>query len=795
MKSQQFLFSLFLLLSISLSNIYSQNLKVNITGKITDDFTGELISGASITIKDSVKNIVGLSDKDGRFKINNVPVGRRVVTVTKNGYMQYLLSDLEVKTGKEIFLEIALTHNYSETDSVLIVATNQSRQLNGLSKRTFTMEEIRRYPATYFDPARLVTAYPGVTAPDDGTNHLSVRGNSPASLSWRLEGVEIVNPNHLNNAGTISDRPSLTGGGFNILSAQMMRNSSFLSGAYEAQYGNSLGGVMDINFRRGSSGKDEYILQFGLIGLDISAEGPIGGKGNASFLGNYRYSTVGLLSKLGVSFGDETINFQDLSFNIEIPAKKAGTFRVFGMGGSSINSFRAVRVANDSLWKTQKDRSDITFKSKMGAVGFSHELLLGKKTFWRTVLVGSGLQSERNSDYLRDTVTLVRVGEDFYSQSRLSFTSGITHRFNSSLKLRAGVYVNQIGYDLYSRVRRISSTEALQTRGASKGKTGLLQPYAQLSYALKNKVLLEAGVHVMRLSLNGSTSIEPRARLRYAMNEKQSFTLGYGLHSQMQALSTYFSPVDSSGIEASYVNQGLDFTKAHHAVISYAHRFSDHLSLKIEPYAQVIFNVPISTNPMSSFSALNLFEDGFIGEALVNEGTGLNYGLEVSVERTLDRGYYFLASLTYYEAFYTGADGEQRQARYDGQYASSLTAGKEFYFNKEDKSRILGIHARFVYQGGYFNTPIDVEASRLAETTVYANDQAFSEKLPDYSRLDIRFTYTNQKKDANRILSLDLQNVMGQENIAYRYFDPQADQVITKYQLGLIPILTYRVEF
>lgn len=795
MKIQHFFFFLLLISSISLSNTYAQTLKVSITGKVTDDFTGELITGATVTFKDSVKDIAGLTDKDGRFKVDNIPVGRRVVKVTKNGYQEYHLADLEVKTGKILFLEIKLSQNVSLADSVVIVANNRSRQLNGLSTRTFTMEEVRRYAATYFDPARLVTSYPGVTAPDDGSNYLSVRGNSPNGLIWRLEGVEIVNPNHLSNGGTPSDRPTRTGGSVNILSAQMMQNSSFLSSAYGAEYGNSLGGVMDINLRKGSVTKDEYILQFGLLGIDIAAEGPVAAKGEISLLANYRYSSVGLLSQLGFSFGDELINFQDLSFNLDIPTKKLGTFRVFGIGGKSKNIFEAVRVANDSLWATQKDRSDITFNSRMGALGFSHQIVLGKKTFWRTAFVASGLESERIADYLQDTTTLVRVGEDNYTQSRLSFTSGVTHRFNAGIKLKAGIYANQIGYNLVSRVKAASDPNPIRTRGAAEGKAVLLQPYAQLSLSPMKNLEVDAGVHMMQLDLNGATSIEPRVRARYTLNEKQSVSLGYGLHSQMQPLSLYFSPVDSSGLEPEFINRDLGFTKSHHAVLSYAHRFTDHLSLKVEPYFQYLFNVPISTQANSTFSALNLFEDNFIEEQLVNDGTGINYGVEVSAERTLDRGYYFLASATYYESNYLAADGVERPTRYNGQYTGALTAGKEFYFNKEDKSRVLGIHARFIYQGGYYTTPIDTVASRIAETTVFANDLAFTEKLPDYYRLDLRIMYTSQKKEANRILSLDLQNVTGQENIAYRFFDPQANEVITKYQLGLIPILTYRVEF
>jgi hypothetical protein len=362
-------------LCLSLS---AQGLNQSVFGLVTDELTGEPLMGATITVKDSVKDISGKSDDKGKFKIDNVPPGRRVVKASLPGYASLTIPDVVIQTGRQNRLEIQLSQNVSMADSVIITASEISRKLIGPSTRVFTVEETRRYATTYFDPARLATSYPGVVATDDGANHISVRGNSPNGLKWRLEGVEIVNPNHLANGGTASDRPSLAGGGVNILSAQMLSTSRFLSGAFDARYGNALGGVMDVDLRSGNPTKDEYTLQFGLLGLDVAAEGPFGEKGKASFVGNYRYSTVGLLTQLGVDFGGEKINFQDLSFNFDLPTAKLGTFRVFGMGGTSRNLFEARRVA-DSLWSVQKDRSDITFRSRMGAAGISHKILLGEK--------------------------------------------------------------------------------------------------------------------------------------------------------------------------------------------------------------------------------------------------------------------------------------------------------------------------------------------------------------------------------------------------------------------------------
>lgn len=771
-----------------------QALEQMIRGQVRDEYTLHPLKGARIVVSDSTFKKIQESDDKGEFTVDNVPYGRHAVRVSLDGYEEYYISDLDVIAGKDLFLDIRLTPFTFVAEGATIVARERTRQLMGVSLRSFTVEETRRFAATYFDPARLATSFPGVTSVNDQANHISIRGNSPNGLVWRLEGVDIVNPNHLNNAGTFSDRPSLAGGGVNILSAQMMAASNFSAGAFDARYGNALSGVMDISLRKANHKRDEYTLQFGLLGLDISAEGPVGDKEKGSFIGNYRYSTVGLLNRLGISFGDERINFQDLAVNTWFDLGKAGSFTVFAMGGKSNNFFDGQRV--DSLRRNEKDRLDIAFKNRMGALGATHTLLLGSKTLIRTVAAASAGESERLGSAILDSLSTRLIEEDRMSERRLSLTSSITHKFGTGLTVQLGGFANQISFDLRSRSRTPADTLPLRLLAAAQGQTLLLQPYLRTMFRYGQRISGEAGVHVMRLMLNGATAIEPRGSLRYQIGPKHSISAAYGLHSQMQPLSYYFTPSDSADGVINYVNRNLGFTRAHHAVLSYARRITETLSVKAEPYVQQLFNVPVVSRPGSTFSALNLIE-GVIVDTLQNSGSGRNYGVELSIEQTLHKTFYFLLSGSYYRSLYKMAfsDTLWRSTRFDGRYAGSLSIGKEFSKTKETARRTWGIDLRALYQGGFLAMPIDTLGSIAAGTTLYQSEKGFAERLPDFFRLDLRLSHKRNKPGYTRTIALDIQNASNRQNIAWRYYDPVLGAVQTRFQLGIIPLLTYRVEY
>ncbi len=778
----------FLILFVFLiSQLNAQSIVQQVTGVVTDLAQDAPIEGVKVTVEGE-NELSALTDAKGRFQIDNVPVGRRRIRFEKADFATYLIPDQVVDAGKVLSLEIKLSETQYTTGPVVITAKTTSRDLQSVSTRTFTVEESRRFAAAYFDPARLVTSYPGVMQTNDQANHLVVRGNSPNGIVWRLEGVDILSPNHHSNAGTFTDRPAASGGGTIILSAQMLANSQFHAGAFDARFGNATAGVFDIHLRKGNTDKPHFTAQAGVIGVDLSAEGPIG-KNGASFLANYRYSFTGLLAVMGITFGGEDIRFQDFSFNLHLPTKKAGVFTLFGIGGLSSNEFEGPRA--DSLREEGKDRFDIRFYSDMGAAGATHKLLLSPRTLWRSTVAISALNARRFGDLILTDTAVFPTENDRLRQSRLSFASHIDHKIGRRAAIPGGLDAYRYGFDLRSTFTPfvVPTTERVIASGA--GDTWLLQPYVQGQFALRPGLDLRAGIHGMYLTLNGSAVAEPRASLSWTPAPAHNLRFAYGLHSQMQQPGLYFSTPNELRPEDN-PNRELGFTRAHHLVLSYGWNIRPGLELRVEPYFQRYFGVPVSVNPQSLYSGLNQFE-GYVVDSLVNEGTGRNYGIETSLERVFNKNYYFLVSGSLFRALNTAADGVERSGRFDGRYQFSATGGYEKAFGK--KSKILSVNLRAVYRGGFLAQPIDAVASAAEGRTVFVANEGFTDQLGDFFRTDLRVAFKRNRAKLTRTFAIDIQNVTNRQNEAFRVYDPVLGRIDTRYQLGMIPLLSYLVEF
>ena len=297
----------------------AQTLTSTLRGSVKDFDTHQPLAGASVQLVGTDKGTV--TNSEGTFRFDQLPTGRYNLAVSYLGYETSTIPEILLESGKEKVVEVRLVQAGKQLDEAVVRST---RPIAYNSIQAITPEQTLRYAATYLDPARLAVSFPGVATANDQANGLVIRGNNPNGMQWRLEGVEIVNPNHTSNAGTFSDRSTQTGGGVNILSTQLMGDSYFLTGAFPAEYGNALSGVMDMRLRKGNDEKQEFTAQAGLIGFDLAAEGPLSKNSKASYLVNYRYSFTGLLGALGVTFGGEDIRYQDLSFNLTFPTKKSG---------------------------------------------------------------------------------------------------------------------------------------------------------------------------------------------------------------------------------------------------------------------------------------------------------------------------------------------------------------------------------------------------------------------------------------------------------------------------------------
>ena len=784
-------YMLLLLLAVPFST--HAQLSQTLRGQIAEAGIEQPVPGAVVRIVLPDTTLHAVTDAQGWFAIKEVPLGRHKVMVQHVAYRPLVLKGMLVEAGKEPVLQLQLEPAAHALEEAVVHATKAINPLTeGLNTVPLSVEQTERTAVTFYDPARFVETAPGVIIANDQANNVSVRGNTPNAVHWELEGLEIVNPNHLSNAGTFSDRITYGGGSVNILSSQLLGYSAFYKGAFAPEFGNAVGGIFDMHLRRGNNEEREHTVRLSLLGMDFATEGPVGNS-KASYLVNYRYSTIGLLSALGVDFGNEAITFQDLSFNLVIPTQ-SGTFTVFGIGGLSQNDHSA--LADPEEWESEKDRYDILFSSKMGAAGATYSKPLGSRTLLNAAVAWSGTESSRLSTFSTDSIIPPLYGEDedYFQEQKLSGRLDLHYRLSKRYSLRVGSRASLGRQELLAQrgQKVLYHSEAIAEAWEP---FLLLQPYVALRGQLSNSLSFVTGLHLLHYSLAGDLSVEPRFQLAWAPSQKNQFTLAYGLHSQTQLAPVYFARVTDLSGEAIFPNLDLGLTKAHHITGGYTRALTPATFLKLEAYYQHLYNIPVAEDDASTFSAANQLE-GYVTQPLVNEGIGRNYGLEMSLLRPLESGYYYTVSATLFESEYaTRPGGEWLNTPFNSTYAVSAVAGGEIYSSRGGKSRSYHINVRSQYRGGFWQMPIVQSASVAAGATVFNDEEGYTNRLPNYFRTDIRFAIKRERKNYTRTISLDLQNVTNHENVGFYYFDPLLNEVIAQNQLGIVPVLAYRIDF
>lgn len=775
-------------LSLLVGITYAQNYSQSVSGRITDKDSKQPLPGATVVL-DGVAPVKGtMTDAEGYFRLGQVPVGRQTFRISFIGYNEVILPEVVVTTGKEVVLNVELTEILAKIDEVKVVAARQNKDkaLNSMatiSARKLNMEDAARYAGGFYDPARMVSAFAGVSAVEgDGVNDIVIRGNSSRGLQWKLEGIEIPNPNHF------TDGQGATGGAVSIISSNMLSTSDFYTGAFPAEYGNATSGIMDLNLRTGNPDKREYGFQFSIIGTALTLEGGFSPKSKASYLLNYRYSTFGYLSKMGlIDLGNNNLPpiFQDLTANINIPTAKAGTFTLFAVAGTSNTGTEPEKDATDQYY----ERED----HQMAVTGLKHFYLLAdKKTSVKTVLAFTsqadkweegtlGAQEQKN----------VRYNNKFsYPSMKASVT--LNSKISTNHLIRAGLTANQMYYDMFHR-EFDSQEQRYDTLLNQDGNSAMLQSFFQWKYRISERLEVNSGVHLLYFGLNGNTSLEPRAGLRYSLTPKQSFSLGVGVHSRAEAISAYMALIPDQSGKLKALNKNLGFSKALHGVLGYDYAFANNWRAKVETYYQHLYNIPVPADPANQYSSVN-FGYGIPDQAMVNNGIAYNYGAELTIEKFFTNDYYLLGTFSAFDSKYRANNQQWYNTVYNSRYMGNFLAGKDFRIGK-DKQNIWGINSKLVVRGGFRMSPIDHDAS-LRDREVRVDETRMNEdQMPAFFRTDFGTYLRINKSGYAYILSLDIQNVTNRANTIGYDFSDELNKVVNEEGMGLVPILNFRIEF
>jgi CarboxypepD_reg-like domain/TonB-dependent Receptor Plug Domain len=789
------------ILSLLPTEVSGQHLTQTIRGNITDADNHTPLIGVRVVLLNNIPTIGAVTDHEGNFRLNAVPVGRASIEVSSVGYESSVVSNLVVNSGKEVVLQLTMQESVQKMTEVVITNDKaQGEAMNEmalLSARAVSAEETMRYAGGFNDPSRIVSNFAGVTSTQDGSNDVIVRGNSPKYVQWRLEGEPITNPNHFGDQSAV-------GGSISTLNNNILGNSDFFTGAFPAAYGNALSGVYDVRFRPGNNEKMEGVAGIGLLGTDLTVEGPFKKGYSGSYLVNYRYSTAALLNALGALPISAVPKFQDASFKTVLPTKRAGIFSVFGLGGQSSISFKDV---TPRVWDLPGDRfmlpgikEDFIKKAHLLNTGLTHSYLINEGIYVKSSLSYSNDGIKDEVTEYSDSLDLRRTnfrGDIARSAMRASVT--VYHKINAKLKFESGtrLLINQLDFR-QSQIQ--DSANQLRTVVDFDERIASINSFTSAKYRPNERLTLVAGLHNTYVHFNKKATLEPRFAINWSLGRAGALSAGYGNHSAMEAVHHYFARVTLPDGRVTEPNRDLGLLRAHHYVIGYEKTLLSAVRIKMEAYYQDLYQLPVENDPNSLFATINEgLEFRYVD--LVNAGTGKNYGLELTVERFFKNGYYFLVNGSIYQSKYTALDGRERNTQYNGEYLANILLGKEISGLGRKNNQILGINVKAFFGGGRKIIPLLRDANGNLAVDVQNNQfydfsRAYENSIDDPYQIVLAISYKWNKAKTTQELFVNLDNITNQKRRILEYYDEtQPGKVGYQSQFGLFPNMMYRVYF
>jgi hypothetical protein len=429
----------------------------------------------------------------------------------------------------------------------------------------------------------------------------------------------------------------------------------------------------------------------------------------------------------------------------------------------------------------------------MGVLGITHLFRIRENTRFKTTVAGTYHDNATLSKSYKDDILDSFYGDDM-AESKLFIAEEFRTRTGTRDNLLIGASIEAITMNYLDSVY-LKDPEIFVHQYDLTGKLILLQGYVQWNHRFSNELSAVSGLHIQKKNQNREIALEPRVSLQWQAGTAHSFSVGYGLHSQLQARNVYFREVLIDTLLGVYVqpNKNLDFSKSHHVVLGYNYLINENLRLKAEAYYQQLYDIPVKRYP-SSICVLN-DEAGYYGmnlDSLVNKGTGRNMGIEITFERFITGNYYYLATFSLFDSKYEASDHIKRNTAYNGNYVFNALGGYEF---KLPRQQALTADLKFTWAGGMRAIPIDLAASQLDDETVYDFAHAFENRNKAYYRLDLRISFEMNRRKYSQEWAIDITNITNHKNRFFTLYNPDTDEIEEASQMGIVPVMLWRIRF
>jgi hypothetical protein len=744
-----YIFKIFLILLIA-SKSYAQ---FDITFTTIDSLTQQTLPAVKFVVLNKTDTIRAITNEFGKGTIKIKNLGKYFISFKNEFYISKIDSIEITSNSKEFYY--ALVERSIITETVTITAF---KNVNNNQTGTFKLNivDAKKIPASLDDPNRLIANSPSVTVTNDYFNYIIVRGNSPSSIIYKVNGIEIPAPNHFATFGS-------TGGSLSMFQNDALSSIALHTTSFSAEHGNATAGVFELNLRNGNPEKRKHSVQLNLIGFNFVSEGYISKNKKSSYQARYRYSSLGLLSAINVKYNNAPLpTFQDAQLNFNIKSKhfdKIQLWTIFGKNNKFVIETATVRT--DNLMFIQGLN---TVKKISKNLNLNFDLIASRNTY------------NTNSKNLY----INRVDNTNAEENLIRGQMIMSYKLNEYINTSIGFVNSFKNLQLESTVD-INTNISISSKTMDTFKTNTIQAFNNWEIKFNKNISSEFGLHWIYSSIINKNNFNPRVKLKYTINDKLYISASSGIFSKLEPLYVYR-------------NGSLTFSNSKAISIGANYAIFKNLNFKTELYYESLYNIPINYNTIldsaTSSSLINSYTPSDNIFRTQNLALGYNKGIEILLEKSIADNWFFSVSNSFFESKYKETNLDNwRNTRFNLRYNINAILGKEFIINTK-KNNILGVNIKYAANGGQFYEPVLVEQSQKGGYTVYGVH--LTERAKPYSKIDLQISYTHNYAKCVIEYKLDVMNVLNKQNIINQYYSPQSESIKNTYMLGIIPVLSIK---
>lgn len=771
------IFPIYLILLFLPFAAFSQQGIVN--GRVFDAVSNEPLPFVNIVVAGTTQGTI--SDMDGKFLLTGLKPGFIRIQASFVGYEQAVSPETEINNARSATVEIPMKMSEQQIEEVTVKASPfRKTEESPVSLRNIGIGEIERSPGANRDISKVIQSFPGVQSTPAFRNDIIIRGGGPSESRFYLDGVEVPNINHFATQGA-------SGGPVGILNADLLREVNYYSGAFPANRGNALSGVLEFSQVDGNPDKVRFRGTLGASEMSATFDGPLSDK--TSFVVSARRSYLKFLfSLIELPF---LPTFNDIQFKIRTRFDNKNELTLIGLGAIDLFNLNLDIKNPDDQQKYILSYIPVNeqWTYTVGAV-YKHF----RPNSYQTVVLSRNHLNNSSFKYLEN--------DDSAEENKiLDYDSGeIENKFRfenntrvNGFKINFGAGAEAITYTNNTTSSRFYNGQVTGIRYETDLNLLKWSLFAQASKPVFNDRLMlsfgfrsDANDYSKEMG-NLLKQISPRVSASYSLDDKWSLNFNTGRYYQLPSYTMLGYKKNNTLVNK---NNHIRYISVNHLIGGIEYRPKNNMIFSAEAFLKGYGNYPFSVN--DSISLANKGSDfGVVGdEEITSTSEGRAYGAEFQTRITSGKGFNLNLSYTLVRSEFKDWRNEYLPTKWDSKHLIVLTSTKEI---KGDWR--VGIRWRFV--GGLPYTPWDLETSsrvdvwNLTGSPLPDNSRLNAFRFKPFHQLDVRIDKAFYFNRLTAKFYVDFQNFYNKkaelEDIVVRDQDASGNYILTdggtRYQL------------